>query len=92
MSGDTNSTSGPDSLLRAMLALQIADRDARLAGTEAPRTELVLADLGFGLGEIASLTRRPYEGVKTTVRRARHGTTKPKAPAKGKAKGAKSDG
>jgi DNA-directed RNA polymerase specialized sigma24 family protein len=83
MSGDTNPTSTQDSLLRAMLALQIADRDARLADAEPPRTELVLADQGFGLGEIASLTRRPYEAVKTTVRRARQVATKQKAPAKG---------
>jgi DNA-directed RNA polymerase specialized sigma24 family protein len=54
-------------LLVAMVALQIDDR------TEGQRrpTELILADVGLSLSEIATLTGRKYESVKTTIRRAR---------------------
>jgi DNA-directed RNA polymerase specialized sigma24 family protein len=60
-----------EQLLAAMVALQMADRDERLTGAEPRRTELVLADAGVGLADIARLTGRPYDTVKTAVRRAR---------------------
>ena len=55
----------------ASLALQIADRDQVLLGTEPKRTELVLSDLGFSIRAIALLTGRNYDTVKTALRRAR---------------------
>lgn len=54
----------------ARLALRIADREERL-GAEPRKTEVVLADAGFSLTEIARLVNRNYDTVKTTVRRAR---------------------
>lgn len=60
-----------EQLLAAMVALQVADRDERLTGAAARRTELVLTDAGLGLSDVARLTGRPYDTVKTAVRRAR---------------------
>ena len=58
-------------LLRALLLLAIADREERDAPVSARRrTELLLSDAGFSLHEIASFTGRPYETVKSTIRRA----------------------
>ena len=37
----------------------------------------MLADAGLSLGDIAALTGRNYETVKTTVRRARQRTAQP---------------
>jgi DNA-directed RNA polymerase specialized sigma24 family protein len=58
-------------LLRALVALQVAERQDRSSGEAARPSELVLADAGVGLTDIAALTGRKYESVKTTVRRAR---------------------
>lgn len=58
-------------LLRALVALQVAERQDRSSGEPARPSELVLADAGVGLADIAALTGRKYESVKTTVRRAR---------------------
>jgi DNA-directed RNA polymerase specialized sigma24 family protein len=61
-----------------ILAILIAEREDRLAKTDDPRrTEVVLADAGLSLSEIAMLTGRKYESVKTTIRRARDRTAKP---------------
>ncbi len=65
-------------LLRAMLALQIADRDATASRAEARRTELVLADAGMSLSDIANVTGRNYETVKTAVRRGRASNGRPR--------------
>ncbi|MCU1484942.1 MAG: hypothetical protein JWN67_1688 [Actinomycetia bacterium] len=56
----------------ALLVLLIAEREERL-WPERPRrpTELLLADAGLSLGEIAQVTGRKYEAVKATIRRAR---------------------
>lgn len=76
-------------LLRALVALQIADRQERLSD-DAPRpTEVVLAEAGLALGDIADLTGRKYESVKTTIRRARE--TQSKAT-KAKARKERADG
>lgn len=70
-----NATPDTTTLLRALVALQIADRQER-GTTDAVRpAEVILANAGIGLGEIASLTGRKYETVKTTVRRARAAQT-----------------
>lgn len=60
------------SAIRAVLALIADEREARVAhDKDARRTEVLLADAGFSIGEIASLLGKNYETVKTTLRRAR---------------------
>jgi DNA-directed RNA polymerase specialized sigma24 family protein len=60
-------------LLRGVLALLAADRDDRVAGEKARprRSELVLAEAGLSVGEVAALLGRNRETVKSAVRRAR---------------------
>jgi DNA-directed RNA polymerase specialized sigma24 family protein len=60
--------------LRAMLALMVADREERLFGAPARRTEIVLVDAGLTLKDAATLTGKSYEAVKKSVQRnrARH--------------------
>jgi Sigma-70, region 4 len=55
----------------ASLALQIADRDQALLGTDPRRTEVVLSEAGLSIKDIARLTGRNYDTVKTAIRRAR---------------------
>lgn len=71
-------------LLRALVALQIAERQDRSSGEAGRPSELVLADAGVALADIAALTGRKYETVKTTVRRAREASAE--KPSKKKAK------
>lgn len=72
-------------LLRALVALQIADRQERVSDAPARPVEVVLADAGVGLAEIAALTGRKYETVKTTIRRARASEQTPNQKRKSKA-------
>ena len=77
-------------LLKPLVALQIAERQERMS-PDAPRpTELVLADAGLSLADISTLTGRKYETVKTTIRRGREAAAKSdgttKTPAKKAAK------
>jgi DNA-directed RNA polymerase specialized sigma24 family protein len=61
-----------EQLLRALLALEAADRDERAAvHDDVHRSELVLSDAGFTPGQIAAVLGRNREAVKSTVRRAR---------------------
>ena len=70
MSADTPAPE-ETTLLRALVALQIAERNDRHT-QETPRpSEVILADAGLGLPDIATLTGRKYEAVKATIRRAR---------------------
>jgi hypothetical protein len=73
-------TSGPDltaeELLLADVVLRIADRDERLFGSDAVRTEVLLTNAGLSLPAVAHLTGKNYETVKTAVRRARLTKTK----------------
>jgi DNA-directed RNA polymerase specialized sigma24 family protein len=63
---------GADRVLVALLALIAADRDDRVAASgTGRRSELVLADAGLTVSEIAKVTGRKYEAVKTAIRRAR---------------------
>jgi DNA-directed RNA polymerase specialized sigma24 family protein len=55
----------------ASLALQIADRDQALLGSDPRRTEVVLSEAGLSIKDIARLTGRNYDTVKTAIRRAR---------------------
>jgi hypothetical protein len=66
-----------------VLALMAADRDERIEGTTPRRSELVLADAGFTAREIAELTGRDYEAVRSSLRRrAQAKTPKGKGTAK----------
>jgi DNA-directed RNA polymerase specialized sigma24 family protein len=58
-------------LFTALLALIIADREERSEDTPHRKTEVVLADAGLGLSDIAALTGRKYESVKSTLRRSK---------------------
>lgn len=58
-------------VLAGILALLIAEREDRLGDEPMRRTEVVLADAGISMGQIARLTGKKYETVKTTLRRAR---------------------
>lgn len=63
---------GLESLMRAVLALLADEREARIANDKDVRkTEVLLADAGFSIGEIASLLGKKYDTVKTTLRRGR---------------------
>jgi DNA-directed RNA polymerase specialized sigma24 family protein len=60
------------SVMRAVLALLADEREARIASDrDARKTEVLLADAGFSIGEIASLLGKNYETVKSTLRRER---------------------
>lgn len=89
MSTEGDAGASGDTLLRAMLALQIADREHRISSDEPRRTEVVLAEAGIALPEIAALTGRKYETVKTIVRRARAAAKKANS---GRSREARTDG
>ncbi len=61
---------GTEQLLLGILSLLAADRDERVDGAPARRTELVLADTGFSAREIAHLTGKQYEAVRSSLRRS----------------------
>lgn len=62
---------GLDSVMRAVLALLADEREARIANDEkARKTEVLLRDAGFSLGEIAALLGKNYKTVQSTLRRA----------------------
>jgi hypothetical protein len=60
--------------LHRILALLAADRDERNEGEPPRRTEIVLADAGFTHQEIAKLTGRNPEAVRSTLRRTKRAT------------------
>lgn len=68
---ENNDALTADQAAAASLALQIADRDHALHGGEPKRTEIVLAEAGLSIKDIARLTGRNYDTVKTALRRAR---------------------
>ena len=56
----------------AVLAVLIAERDERLVPPATPRkTEVILADAGMAIGEIALVTGKKYDAVKMAIARAR---------------------
>lgn len=67
-------TSGSERVLLGMLALLAADRDERVEGTTPRRTEIILDDAGFSAREIAQLTGKEYEAVRSSIRRAKKGS------------------
>ncbi len=68
---DSTGATGPTSnrVLLGVLALLAADRDDRLDEVPPRRSEIVLADAGFSAQEIAKLTGRNYEAVRSSLRR-----------------------
>jgi DNA-directed RNA polymerase specialized sigma24 family protein len=60
----------PEKVMRGVFALLAADRDERFDGTPPRKSELVLADAGFESREIAELTGKNPEAVRSLLRRA----------------------
>jgi hypothetical protein len=69
-------------IMLGMLVLLAADRDERVDESPPRRSELVLADAGFTAQEIAKLTGRNHEAVRSSLRRH----AQPKTNATGRAK------
>jgi DNA-directed RNA polymerase specialized sigma24 family protein len=58
--------------LAGVLALLVAEREERNNGRGGPRkTELILADAGLAIADIARVTGKSYDAVKQTLRRNR---------------------
>jgi hypothetical protein len=62
---------GTQLLLAGLLALTIQRDFGEHDSSPGKRPEVVLADVGMTIGQIARLTGRNYETVKSTLRRAR---------------------
>lgn len=59
-------------LLTGVVALLAADRDERIRVLDEPRKpELILADAGWSIADIAAVLGKSRDTVKSTVRRAR---------------------
>jgi len=58
-------------LLGSMVALMVADREARLTGAEEVRSEVILVAAGVSIADAARLTGKNYEAVKKSVQRAK---------------------
>lgn len=74
-----------DLVQAGLLALQVALRDDALASQQGKSlnsrsTEEILVDVGFAIADIARLTGRPYDTVKTKLRRARARVARPGLP------------
>jgi hypothetical protein len=78
-----DSTTGPlpiDKTMAAVLGVLIAERDERISPPVNPRkTELILADAGLAIGDIALLTGKKYSAVQMAISRAKS-RTKPVGP------------
>ena len=62
--GEEKTSTGLESVMRAVVALLADEREARVANNrDARKTEELLADAGFSIGEIASLLGKPYEAI-----------------------------
>lgn len=62
---------GLEGVMRAVLALMADEREVRIAtDKDARKTELLLSEAGFSIGEIATLLGKKYDAVKMTLRRA----------------------
>lgn len=70
----TQHETGPDNSEKALLgilALLAADQDERVEKSTPRRTELILQDAGFSAREIAQLTGKDYEAVRSSLRRSK---------------------
>jgi DNA-directed RNA polymerase specialized sigma24 family protein len=66
----------PEKILLGILALLAAERDERVDDATPRKTEVVLAEAGFGPREAAQLTGKDYESVRGHIRRAREAAEK----------------
>ena len=67
-----NHTPDEVTLLHCIVALLVDERERGLgAKGESRKTELVLSDAGMTTSQIASVLAKPFEAVKTTLRRAK---------------------
>jgi DNA-directed RNA polymerase specialized sigma24 family protein len=82
-------TAPPERVLLGILALLAAERDERVEGVTPRRTELILTDAGFSAREIAQLTGKEYEAVRSSVRRTAEAAKKRAAEASKKIAGKK---
>ncbi len=58
--------------LAGVLGLLVAEREERLSDKNDPRkTEVILADAGLAIGDIAKLMGKKYDAVKMAIRRGR---------------------
>ena len=61
--------------MAAVLGVLIAERDERISPPVNPRkTELILADAGLAIGDIALLTGKKYSAVQMAISRAKRST------------------
>lgn len=68
---------GLEGVMRAIVTLLADEREARIANEkDARKTEVLLAEAGLSIGEIATLLGKKYDTVKTTLLRAKPKTTK----------------
>ena len=58
-----------DRALRALVALLAADRDERVDQKPPRKSEVVLGEAGFSAQDIAGLTGKNPEAVRSTIRR-----------------------
>jgi DNA-directed RNA polymerase specialized sigma24 family protein len=62
---------GLEGVMRAVLALLADERESRIAtDKDARKTEVLLSEAGFSIGEIATLLGKNYDTVRMTLRRA----------------------
>jgi DNA-directed RNA polymerase specialized sigma24 family protein len=61
-------------MLAALVALLAADRDERADENPVRRSEAVLSDAGFSYQEIAHLTGKKTQAVRSSLRRAKKPT------------------
>lgn len=74
-----DSLTGPmplDKTMAGVLAVLVAERDERISPAVNPRkTEVILADAGLAIGDIALLTGKKYNAVQMAISRAKSGTS-----------------
>jgi DNA-directed RNA polymerase specialized sigma24 family protein len=69
---ENGSDSTLEAAMRGVLALMVDEREARVGNDRSARkTELLLADAGLSIGEIASLLDKKYDAVAKTISRGR---------------------
>ena len=68
---------GLEGVMRAIVALMADEREARIVNDkEARKTDVLLAEAGLSIGEIATLLGKKYDTVKMTLLRAKPKPTK----------------
>jgi hypothetical protein len=68
---ETQKASSVETLLLGLIALAAGERDERLGEGDVRRPEVILAGAGLSLREVAIVTGKKYETVKTIVRRSK---------------------